>query len=210
MRRFTILNLMGIVLALAVAIAALRNADDSWAGGLLLATPVLLGVVLLGAAYSAGRRRAGRLGFVVFGGGYFALAFLGLSEPNLAKLPTSWLLAFVHQRVAPPQAFTFTTLFTAPAQTGQGRILTTDVSPGPAPNTVTTTTTSQIALTGMLNGAPGGRWKVLLPGAANYEAFSAVGHCLFALLAGLLGAAIARRLQARRERLPASGPGAEA
>jgi hypothetical protein len=40
----------------------------------------------------------------------------------------------------------------------------------------------------------------MLPGAANYEAFSAVGHRQFALLAGLLGMFIARRYQARQER----------
>ena len=40
----------------------------------------------------------------------------------------------------------------------------------------------------------------MLPGAANYEAFSVVGHCQFALLAGLLGMVIARRYQARQER----------
>ena len=64
---------MGLVLGLAVAIAALRNADDHWAGGLLLATAVLLGVAAFGAVHHAGRRRAGRLGFAVFGGKYFAL-----------------------------------------------------------------------------------------------------------------------------------------
>src|SRR5215813_13329259 len=103
MRRFTILGLMGSVLGMAVAIAALRNADDNWAGGLLLGTAVLIGVVTLGAFYHSGRRRAGRLGFAVFGGGYFALAFLGLSDHNLGRLPTSWLLFYVHQRVTPPQ-----------------------------------------------------------------------------------------------------------
>ena len=108
MRRFTILGLMGLVLGVAIAVAALRNADDYWAGGLILATAHLIGVVTLGAVYHTGRRRAGRLGFAVFTGGYFALAFLGLSDQNLAKLPTTWLLVYVHQRVAAPQTFTVT------------------------------------------------------------------------------------------------------
>jgi hypothetical protein len=73
MRRLTLPGLMGLVLGLAVAIAALRNADDYWAGGLLLATALLIGVATLGAFY-----HSGRLGFDVFAGGYFALAFLGL------------------------------------------------------------------------------------------------------------------------------------
>ena len=60
MRRFTILSLMGLVLVLALAIAALRNANDSWAGGLLLATPLLLCSALIGA--SCGQRRSRALG----------------------------------------------------------------------------------------------------------------------------------------------------
>jgi hypothetical protein len=50
----------------------------------------------------------------------------------------------------------------------------------------------------------------MLPGAVNYEAFSTVGHCLVALLAGLLGMAIARRYQARQERALETGPEAGA
>jgi hypothetical protein len=58
MRRFTILGLMGLVLGVAVAVAALRNADDYWAGGMMLATGLLIGVATLGAAYHSDRRRA--------------------------------------------------------------------------------------------------------------------------------------------------------
>src|SRR5262249_61336937 len=63
MRRFTILSLMGLILVLALAIAALRNATDSWAGGMLLATPLLLSVALVGTSCGEGRSRARRLGF---------------------------------------------------------------------------------------------------------------------------------------------------
>jgi hypothetical protein len=209
MRRFTILGLMGLVLGLAVAIAALRNADDYWAGGLMLATALLIGVLTLGAAYHSGRRRAGRLGFAVFAGGYFALAFLGLSARNLAKLPTSWLLVYVHERVAPPQPFTTVTLIKS-GQPAQGTILTSNVSPGLSANTVMTTKTSLFAVANKVSGDTSARWRSLLPGAANYEAFSAVGHCLFALLAGLMGMVIARRYQARPARLLETDPEAAA
>jgi hypothetical protein len=198
MRRFTILGLMGLVLGLAVAIAALRNADDYWAGSLMLATALLIGVATLGAVYHSGRRRAGRLGFAVFAGGYFALAFLGLSDQNLAKLPTTWLLVYVHQRVAPPLTFAVTLTGTGTGQMGQGTVLLSNVTPGPLANTVTTTTTSQFAVTSGASGGTSARWKAMLPGAANYEAFSVVGHCLFTMLAGLLGMVIARRYQARQ------------
>jgi hypothetical protein len=204
MRRFTILGLMGLVLGMAVAIAALRNADDYWAGGLMLATALLIGVITLGAFYSSGRQRAGRLGFVVFGGGYFALAFLGLSDLNLAKLPTTWLLIYVHQRVA-PQTFILTVTGGRAGQTGQGTILTSNVTSGPGANTVTTTTTWLAPASGV-NGDPSARWRSLLPGAVNYAAFSVVGHCLFALLSGLLGMVIAWGYQARQERALETDP----
>ena len=182
MRRFTILGLMGLVLGVAVAVAALRNADDDWAGGLMLATALLIGVVTLGAVYHTGRRRAGRLGFAVFGGGYFALAFLGLSDQNLAKLPTTRLLRYVHEKVTAPIFVTTTVLSTAP--------------PNGATSTVSNTVHHQAAWEYTI-GSPN-RWNSMLPGAANYDAFSVVGHCLFALLAGLLGIVVATRYQARQ------------
>src|SRR5262249_29642356 len=130
----------------------------------------------------------------------------GLSDQNLAKLPTTWLLTYVHQRVVPPQTFTFTATGNAPFQTLPGTILMSDVTPGPLANTVTTTTTSRFTVTGRAIGNPSARWKAILPGAANYEAFSVVGHCLFALLAGLLGTVIARKYQARQERATLTDP----
>jgi hypothetical protein len=198
MRRYSILRLMGFILVLAVGLAALRDANDQWAGGMILATSLLIGIATLGGLFGADRLRAGRLGFAVFGGGYFALAFLGLSEGNLSKLPTTWLLAYVHQRVSPPQTYTFTVTGSAPGQTGQGLVLMSNVRPGPIANTVTTTTTSQASMASTVDPAIANRWKSLLPGAANYESFSVVGHCLFALLACLLGAAIARRFERGR------------
>jgi hypothetical protein len=208
MRRFSIRNLMGFVLAIAVAFAALRNADDYWAGGLLSSTALFIGIATLGAILTADRPRAGWLGFAVFGGGYFALAFLGLSESNLTRLPTAWLLTYVHQRVAPPQTFAYTITGPAPVQ---GLVLTANNRPGPIANTFTTTTTSQLALVNVANSNLAAPWGSLLPGAANYEAFSVVGHCLFALLAGLLGTIISRQMftrQARRsEGHPSELPG---
>jgi hypothetical protein len=194
MRRYSILRLMGFILVLAVGLAALRGANDYWAGGMILIASLIIGIATLGGLFGADRSRAGRLGFAVFGGGYFALAFLGLSEGNLGKLPTSWLLTYVHQRVAPPQTYTFTVTGSATGQTGSGVVLTSNVRPGPIANTVTTTTTQAVTAS-TVDPAIANRWKSLLPGAANYESFSVVGHCLFALLAGLPGAFIARRFE---------------
>ena len=203
MRRYTILGLMGLVLGVAVAIAALRNADDFWAGGMMLATALLIGVATLGAVYHSGRRRAAHLGFAVFAGGYFALAFLGLSAQNLAKLPTTSLLYYVHQHVAPPTLVGYLVANSAPGRNGPATVLTTNVASGPLGNIFTTMTTSQFTPT---SGGTSARWKANLPGAANYDAFGVVGHCLFAFLAGILGMVIARKYQARQERALETDP----
>lgn len=193
MRRFTILGLMVLILAVAIAAAALRNADDYWAGGLLLGTTLLIGVTGIGAFYHSGRGRANRLGFVVFAGGYFALVFLGLSEPNLAKFPTSWLLLYVHQRVAPPQPVSFVYTVqpvvpgTAVVQGVQG------TGPISRKTTITATASPPVVLSNFAPAASPAGWSSFLPGAANYQAFSAVGHCLFSVVAGMLGMLIARR-----------------
>jgi hypothetical protein len=119
MRRFSIQILMAIVIGSAVGLAALRNADDFWAGGMIVATPLLFGVALIAALCGQERSRARRLGFAILGGGYFALVFLGFSERNVVRMPTSWLLLQVHLRVAPPQFFTYTgTLSPPPAAPG--------------------------------------------------------------------------------------------
>lgn len=191
MRRFTILSLMLLVVALAVGIAALRGANEYWAGGLLLATPLLHCTALVGGLCGRESSRARMLGYAVFGGAYFALAFLGLSETNLAKLPTSWLLQYVHQRALPSVPLASWTLKTTPGQVENRMNIVFDVSSS-------LSTRSEVVVTGTVDNGQPNRWSRLLPGAANYQAFGAVGHCLFALLAGLLGAVIAWRFERGR------------
>lgn len=202
MRRFTILALMGLVLALAVSLAALRGANDHWAGGLLMATPLLFGLALIGALCGGERARSERIGFVVLGWGYFALAFLGLSEDNLAKLPTSRLLHYVHEQVAGSRTFSVILTGTSTSASGGPAALT--LTKAPATLDFTGTPYGLTRVTGVIdeaiatNARPANRWRAMLPGAANNAAFQAVGHCLFALLAGLLGAIVARRFERRR------------
>ena len=53
---FPIRSLMGFVVVSAVAVAAIRNADDYGASGMILATPMLFGAVLICAL--CGRERS--------------------------------------------------------------------------------------------------------------------------------------------------------
>lgn len=209
MRRFTILGLMGFVLALAVGLAALRGANDYWAGGLLLATPLLFGLALIAGLCGRERPRPRRLGFAALGGIYFVLAVLGLSDENLAKLPTSALLLYVHQKVAGPTTSTvfFTALNTTGGSTGAAQFV---VTQGRAPSTMNIAASAGAPVVSGVasNGADSAEaeaasaWRSLLPGAAQYSAFQPVGHCLFALLFGLLGAAFAQWFAGRPEAEP--------
>jgi hypothetical protein len=98
MRRFSIRTLMGFVLAIAVAFAALRGANEYWAGGLVLAVLGLLGYAILASIHRQGRARAAWLGFLVLGGGYF-LAVKALPAQESGWLPTSQILSYVEQQV---------------------------------------------------------------------------------------------------------------
>src|SRR5262249_32749346 len=102
MPRFSILGMMGSILALAVGLAALRNADELWAGVMLLLAFGLLGIALLHIIYRPGQERAWWLGFALLGGGYLVLA-IGpwFSEEVQPKLATTRLLEHVHRRIVP-------------------------------------------------------------------------------------------------------------
>src|SRR5882724_7844529 len=105
MRRFSIRNLMVFVLAIAVAFAALRGANQYWAGGLVLAILCLLGNSLLRSIHARGQARAASLGFLILAGGYF-LAVRTLPAQESAWLPTSQLLAYVERQVIGDRSIT--------------------------------------------------------------------------------------------------------
>jgi hypothetical protein len=184
--------MMGVVLAVALATLALRKAGVSWARSLmsvtiladvlLTATTLLLILIATVAIFGADRPRGGRLGFVALGGGYFVLAFLVLSEDALARLPTSWLLSFVHQQVSPPP--TVTVAWIAPTPVPRGKATAFLFPDGQVPRRVVRTTANP----------PSPTWQSLFPGAADSQAFSVVGHCLFAFLAGWVGMIVSKRM----------------
>ena len=199
MRRFSIAGLMAVVLACGVAVAALRNASETWAGGMLLLTLGWLGAAVLGVTYRREAGRAGWFGFALFGGGYLALA-LGPwpTEQVRSQLPTTLLLDYVHGQVV--GASRAQGIYNLLVQ-GQGTTnltvatyaLTAAGAGGPQPIPVTTLS--------------GRTFRLLFAGAGNYEPFQRIGHCLFALLAGLVGTGIARWFHAGRRRAEAASRG---
>ena len=100
MRRFSIRGAMSVILVCAVGLAALRTANELWAGVMVLVTMALLGTALLGVIHQQGTGRAWWLGFGMFAGGYLTLA-LGpwFSEHIQPTLATTQLLDYVHLQV---------------------------------------------------------------------------------------------------------------
>jgi hypothetical protein len=193
MRRISIRTLMAFVLVSAVGLAALRNADELWAGMMLLLALASVGVAILGAALMKGRERAWWLGFAVFGGGYLVAALC----PLWPQLGTTHLLDYVHARVVGSEIATVE-VSRFDQSSVLYRLVTTDggVSERTIANSVYNSTSGKDLLATM---EPANRWRSALPGAADREPFLRVGQCLFALLAGLLGATVATWFWKRRE-----------
>lgn len=190
MRRYSIAALMLVILVSAVAIAALKQASDTWAGILLILTLLLLGTAVFGATYRRERRRAFWLGFAVFGWGYLTLsAGPWFSDQVAPKLPTTLLLNYAHAKANPEQQ-----------RVGAVQVLTRLAPPpgGPQPVQVQG---SPITVTGnviLANGSGASGTQTLsffLMGQTNLEQFTRVGHCLFALLAAIVGGLIAQGFQ---------------
>jgi hypothetical protein len=107
MRGFSIRTLMAVIVVSAVGLAALRNANDWWAGLLLLLALVAFGSAVLGAIFLRGRDRAWWTGFALFCGGYLALTLVpGASKEIAPRLLTTKLLDYVRSQTGPADRVT--------------------------------------------------------------------------------------------------------
>jgi hypothetical protein len=92
--RFSIAGLMGVVVIVAVGLAALRKGSEAFAGVIFLTTSGVLGLAVLGAALAEGRPRQIWLGAAIFGTGYMILVFSREPVPHpTPSLPTDQLLS---------------------------------------------------------------------------------------------------------------------
>lgn len=96
MGRISIAGLLGVVVAFALGLAALVNANEFWAGGTLLVTlAALLGSVL--GAILRGWRGGGWLGFALFGWGFFLFQIftlwigLGREMRSISEPVSTWI-----------------------------------------------------------------------------------------------------------------------
>src|SRR4051812_15239413 len=100
-RRVSLTALMGAVLLLGFALAALSHASPAWVAVMRIATAVALLTAPLAAIYRCGPARAGCAGFAVLGWGAVVLiadaqsgspvGLGGLARPLVRSLPRAWI-----------------------------------------------------------------------------------------------------------------------
>jgi len=89
---------LGVVLAILYAVTAvvgMKTAPVLWAGTTVLLTWAVLGLVALSGVFSRGRRRARRLGALLFGAGYLVMVSWHSGAETWAEMPGNRLLGAV-------------------------------------------------------------------------------------------------------------------
>jgi hypothetical protein len=198
MRRFSIRSLMAFIVVAAVGLAALGNANELWAGMLLLAALGAVGFAVMGAAILRGKERYWWAGFAFFGGGYLALA-VGpwISDTFQPQLGTTPLLDHVRRLMfaSSPPALSDAEMLSLSLRAHdleavRAKVIATTRAADADP-WARAATQKLRAIQGQLaankNSAP------------LHEHFQRAGHSLFALLVGLVGGTAATWLYVRRE-----------
>jgi len=199
MRRFSIRSLMAFIVVAAIGLAALRNANDLWAGTLLLLALAAIGIAMMGAVILRGKERHWWAGFAFFAGCYLVLAFgPWLSSWYRSRIGTTHLLDRLRDRMfaSHPEPLSdaqaddlLAEKQAIEAQIAQVRRLARN--PGQDPTVRVLTRKLQaigLKLSAKQNARP------------RSEDFHDVGHSLFAILAGFVGGVVAVRFYVRRER----------
>lgn len=185
--RFTIANLLGVVLFVAIAFAALREATDLWESGLFTLTLGLLATAVLLAIHRTRERRAYWLGFALFGAVYLVASLVPLIE---SRLLTTKGLAYLAAQI--PRRDRFLSFIwdvsTSSNPSGPG-------GPNGSLPTVGYAATSPPQGAVQVWQASSGIFLARPFGAS--ENFLQIGHSLFTLLAALVGGFLSRRLAAR-------------
>jgi hypothetical protein len=194
MRRPSIRTLMTFVVVTAVGLASLRNADNLWVGIWLLTALAAVGAALLGAAILRGRERAWWAGFALFCGGYLAISVgPGLSDTFEPRLGTTQLLRYAHARISPLPDLVPGEILSLETDLRQ-RVEQLESVKRVARNT---TQPSIMILTKTVQTLE--QQLALAKASPLNRDFRQVGHALFALLAGFIGAVVAGRFYERRQ-----------
>jgi hypothetical protein len=192
--RFSIAGLLGLVLFVAVALAALRDANDLWDSGVFSFTLGLLLVSILLAIHRTERRRAYWLGFALFGGGYLVASLI---PPVESRLLTTKGLTYLDSKVPGRE----TTLglsvrwFSKNPNPVVGYVFSADWQ---------TAATNPQGTIRLWNPSTG---RLLAGPSATSENFVRIGHSLLALIMAFGGGHLSRCLLQRERRQRAGEPG---
>jgi hypothetical protein len=195
--RFTIASLLGVVVFVAVAFAALREATDLWDSGVFnLTLLTLLSAVLL-ATHCTDRKRASWLGFALFGWAYLVAS---LVPPVESRLLTTKGLAYVDSKLSDRVIAVTFSVTTPGGSTTAGRAVQA-LAFSPDGKTLAVKSPGAVRLWNVTTGRP-----VAGPYGTT-ENFIRIGHSLIALVMGWLGGCLSRRLYAPGPPEPAEGLG---
>lgn len=206
MKRVSVAALMGLIVLCAVGFTALRNPNEFWAGTLLALNLGLVGLSALGIVYRRGARRAAWVGYLLFGGGYLAIAFgPWLTTSIRPLLPTTRILTLLRLRVDVPTSLQNADMLIIYSRLASLTDALNQVKSREGPNDpeVRRLQRQVDQLKALLSPveSKGPLHVVLsvLAGATGGERFDQTGHGLFALSCGLLGAIIGRHFHRTME-----------
>jgi hypothetical protein len=196
--RFSIANLLVLVLFAGVALAALRGADDLWDSGVFTVALGLLVLSVLLGVHFRGRKRAFWLGFALCGGLYLAASLVPAVE---ARLMTTKALAFIDSKV-PRVAVRSGVALVDLDNDGDLDLFVVDkpnslyANNGLGKFTGMTADSLKIIRTAGAAGPTGvpALWRSLISQGGTSENFVRIGHSLIALVVAFAGGCLSRRL----------------
>jgi WD domain, G-beta repeat len=185
--RFSIASLLGVVLFISVALAALRASTDVWDGCLLgLDLAVLLTAILL-VVHRTDRKRAYWLGFALFGWTYLIVSLI---PPIGLRLPTTKGLTFIDSKIPGRHRAWATAVLTYTNTASTNPVH--SVAFSPQGDSLASSSQGIIRVWDVKTG------KLLTGPFATTENFIRIGHSLLALVLAFLGGHLSRHLYGQR------------